>query len=444
MRARRLSTIADRLELIRLRYGEGLSRRAVGGRLGYSRKWVRHWSRRYRQGGEAALQARAHPRPGPLAEFGPAVGRAVVAYRRRYPRIGARRARVVLEQDPTLRGERLPSVRTIERAWKQAGLLTGGPPTTKPPPTPALPPAQPHAVWQLDHQDHLSAVGIGTGIVLQSTRDPHAALTIGADVFWGPGGAYTVAEDLLFDALRRRFVQWGLPQAISVDRGVRFLGQAQRTFPSRFELLCVGWGISVHQIRPGRPTDQGAVERLHQTLDAVFVGPSFDDLPALQAALNTHQADLNERFPSRAKGCHGRPPLIVHPLARHSGRSYDPAREWDTFDLAAVHRFLATWKWYRTADKQGAQVSFGHRNYGLGKAYRGMTVALRFLPDPPEVVVYELGSTPDDLGPEIRRFPCPFFEKGRIWGYSTVAWRPPGAGVHDRDAPPLMTGGPSL
>jgi len=349
-----------------------------------------------------------------------------------------------LDQDPTLRGERLPAVRTLERAWKQAGLLASHPPVTKPPPTSALPPPQPHAVWQLDHQDHLSATGIGTGLVLQSIRDPHAALTIGADVFWGPGGAYTVADDLLFDALRRRFVQWGRPETLSVDRGVRFLGQAQRTFPSRLELLCVGWGVRVHQIRPGRPTDQGAVERLHQTLDAVFIGPTFADLPALQAALDTHQADLNERFPSRAKGCAGQAPLIVHPHAGHSDRPFDPAQEWETFDLAAVHRFLATWKWYRTADKHGAQVSFGHRNYSLGKAYRGTTVALRFSADPPEVVVYELGVASEDLGPEIKRFHCPFFDKERILGDSTVAWRPPRPGVHEHDAPLLMTGGPSL
>src|SRR6266496_959805 len=92
MGTRHLSTIPDRLELVRLRYEEGLSRRMVGARLGYSRKWVRHWSRRYRQGGTAALQPVAHPRPGPLAHFAPAVARAVLAYRRTHPRMGARRA----------------------------------------------------------------------------------------------------------------------------------------------------------------------------------------------------------------------------------------------------------------------------------------------------------------------------------------------------------------
>lgn len=445
MGIRHVSTIAERVAMVRQRYGEGVSRRCAAARMGYGRSWVRHWSRRYRQGGEAALAPSRKPGRGPLASFPTVVRAAVLAYRREHPCIGARRALVALAQEPLLRGQALPTVRTVERAWKQAGLLPPRTPATRPPPPAALPPAAPHAVWQLDHQDHLSARGIGTGIVLQSIRDPHAALTVGADVFWGPGGASTVAEDHLFDALRRRFVQWGLPQTLSVDRGVRFLGQAQRTFPSRLELLCAGWGVRVHQIRPGHPTDQGAVERVHQTLDAVFVGPTYAALPALQAALDTHLADLNERFPSRAKGCGGRPPLVVHPTARHSGRPFDPAREWDTFDLAAVHRYLATWRWYRTADKQGAQISFGHRNYSLGKAYRGATVALRFLAEPAVMVVYALGTAPAEWGPEIKRFPCPFFAKARILGSSQVAWRPSDAGrAQLHDAPVLTTMGASL
>jgi hypothetical protein len=71
---------------------------------------------------------------------------------------------------------------------------------------------------------------------------PAAGLTIGADVFAERRGAHAVSEDAILDALRRHFVQWGLPRAIQVDGGVRFLGQSQRTFPSRFELFCAGLG----------------------------------------------------------------------------------------------------------------------------------------------------------------------------------------------------------
>jgi transposase InsO family protein len=178
----------------------------------------------------------------------------------------------------------------------------------------------PHAVWQIDHQDGLRVTGLAAPVVLQSIRAPAAGLTIGADVFAERRGAHAVPEDAILDALRRHVVQWGRPRAIQVDGGVRFLGPSQRTFPSRFALFCAGLGLQVQQIRPGRPTDKGAVERLHATLDGVLLGPVYPNVEALQQALDAPVALLNVHFPSRAKACHGQPPLVTSPHARHSGR----------------------------------------------------------------------------------------------------------------------------
>jgi hypothetical protein len=265
--------------------------------------------------------------------------------------------------------------------------------------------------------------GLTEPVVLQSVRAPAAGLTIGADVFAERRGAHAVPEDAILDALRRHFVQWGLPRAIQVDGGVRFLGLAQRTFPSRFELFCAGLGLQVQQIRPGRPTDNGAVERLHQTLDGVLLGPVYPSVGALQQALDDHVALLNAHFPSRATACRGQPPLAVYPHARHSGRPYDPAQEADLFDLAAVDRVLAQWQWHRQAAPSTGQISFANKNVHLGRAYKGQTVALRFDPTERQVVVYELGATPGTLGPEIRRFHCAAFDQDVILGTSTVASR---------------------
>jgi hypothetical protein len=442
--ARHRSTIADRLELVRLRFTEHVSRRTAAVRLGYSRSWVRRWSRRSRRGGEAALTPPAPPAPGPLARFRAPLAAAVLASRREHPRLGARRARLALEMNPVFRGEVLPSPRTIERAWKHAGLLPTRVPRTQAPPLSPGPTAAPHAVWQIDHQDHLTATGITSLLVLQTIRDPHAGLTIGGDIFRGPRGASGVPEDDLFDALRRRMAQWGKPTMLSVDGALRFLGQPQRTFPSRLELLCAGWGIVVHQIRPGRPTDHGSVERTHQILDAVVIGPPYPDPAALQTALDDHLTALNERFPSRAKNCRGQPPLVAFPQGRHSGRPFAPAQEWATFDLLAVDRFLAGWTWYRRAYKANGQISFANRNIGLGQAHAGTVVVLRFDPTTREVIAATLGSAPDQPGVEIKRFLCPTFTKEAILGSSTVASRPLDPGAHSNDAPPLQPGGTTL
>lgn len=205
---------------------------------------------------------------------------------------------------------------------------------------------------------------------------------------------------------------------------MRFLGQSQRTFPSRFELFCAGLGIQVQQIRPGRPTDNGAVERLHQTLDGFLLGPPFSGLTAAQTAPDAHLDLLNAHFPSRASACRGQPPLVAHPQARHSGRSYAPAHEADLFDLAAVDRVLAQWQWHRQAAPSTGQISFANKNVRVGAAYKGQAVALRFDPTDRQVVIYELGPAPGTLGPEIRRFHCAAFDQAAILGTSALTTRP--------------------
>jgi transposase InsO family protein len=443
MEARHDSSIHERLQLIALHRDEGLSCPKAAQRLGFSTGWARRWWRRYQKAGEAGLLTPKPPAPGPMSSFDVTVKEAMLSYRHTHLRIGARRALVILQPDPALSSARLPSARTIHRAYREAGLVSPHLHPEHPPATPLPTLIEPHAVWQIDHQDHLRVQGCQELVVLQSIRAVAAGLTIGADVFVSSGGANAVPEDTLFDALRRRMVQWGRPQAMGVDGGVRFLGQSQRTFPSRFELLCAGWGIQVHQTRPGHPTDNGAVERLHQTMDGIILGPPYADVASLQVELNEHLRMLNEDFPSRAKACHGHAPLELYPEARHSGRQYDPNREWDEFDLGAVDGQLEQWKWYRKVSGNDGQLSFANKNVRVGAKYKGQTVALRFDGCDRQVVAYELGGSPGELGQQIRRFHCSAFDKETILSSSEVAWRPSRSSEPPRhyDTTPSGTGG---
>ncbi len=418
--------VAERLELVRLIRVKQLTKAQAAHRLGRSTEWARKWWQRYLRGGEAALAPAPPPAPGPLARFTPRMAAAILTHRQTHPLLGARRARMTLEQDPNLQGDRLASVSTIHRAWVHAGLVSRGLPRDVPPKPPVLPTTDLHGVWEIDHQDHIRVKGLDTLLVLQSIRAPRAGLYIGADLFFGPRGAQAVPEDDLFDALRRRLAQWGRPLALSVDGGLRFLGQPQRQFPSRLELLCAGLGIAVVPIRPGQPTDHASIERQHWTLDGILIGVDYTErqLTAIQAVADQHLADLNARFPSRAKACGGLPPLVAHPEACHSGRAYDPLREWEEFDLAGVDRLLSGWRWHRLVGQRTGQISFADRNVGVGKAWAGKVVALRFDPTDRQVVIYEAGHTPDELGPEIKRFHCPAFDKEMIVGNSQVAIRP--------------------
>lgn len=429
MTPRQSSRVADRLTLVRWKES-GQTLAGASQALGYRPVWGRTWWRRYRAGGEAALRPVRSPAPGPLATFAPAVRQAALAYRRAHPRVGARRARLALEDDPPLHGLPLPSPSTRHRAWVAAGPVPPRLPRDAPA-APIVPPPAPadlHAIWELDHQDGLHLAGVAMPVVLQDVRAPAAGLIVGADLFLGPHGAQAVPVDDVLDALRRHLVTWGRPLVLSVDRDVRFFGQPQRQFPSRLELFCAGLGIAVVPIRPAHPTDHGAVERQHRTPDGVVLGPTWTDLAAAQTALDAHVVALNTRFPSRARVCGGQPPLRAHPTATHSGRPYDPAREWDDFDLEAVDRVLATWVWHRLVGKQTGQISFGNRNVSVGMVWAGQPVTLRFDPADRQVVVAAPGAQVGATGPTIKRFHCPAFDQATILGHSSVAPRPVTAG----------------
>jgi hypothetical protein len=336
-----------------------------------------------------------------------------------------------LESDAALAGEELPSASTVHRAWSAEGLVVPAAVRETPPRPPALPvdPTDPHAVWQIDHQDGLRLPGLSTAVVLQNVRAPAAGLIVGADLFEGPHGAHAVPMDTVLDGLRGCFVRFGKPCALSVDGGIHFLGRSQRSLPSRCELFCAGHGIAVVPIRRGRPTDHGAVERQHLTLDGFLDGPPRASLDAARAALDAHVVALNTRFRSRARVCGGRPPLTAHPTAQHSGRPYDPATEWDDFDLAAVDHVLAGWRWCRKVSDLG-QISFAKTRVGVGRAYKGRHLPLRFDPSDRHVVVYQPGDKPGVLGPELTRFVCPAFSKEVVLGTSAIAALPqPNAGT---------------
>ncbi|MGH2355671.1 MAG: hypothetical protein ACRDJN_29035, partial [Chloroflexota bacterium] len=147
-------------------------------------------------------------------------------------------------------------------------------------------------------------------------------------------------------------------------------------------------------------------------------------------------AALNSRFPSRAAVCGGRPPLVAHPTAIHSGRPYDPAREADLFDPAAVDRVLSQWRWHRLVGKRTGQFSFADRSVSVGKAWGGQAVTLRFDPTDRQVVVAAPGTRPGEEGAEIKRFHCPAFEPDAIRGAGCRASSPRSSPLRPGDRPP--------
>jgi len=178
-------------------------------------------------------------------------------------------------------------------------------------------------------------------------------------------------------ALRWAFLHRGLPQRFDLDHDSVFYDNTSPSpFPTRVHLWLIALGIEVRFGRKGRATDHGFVERMHQTsVQQAILGQTFTEAPALLAALDDRLEFLNTCLPCRSLG--GRPPLVAHPEACHSGRAYRPEWEEELLDLNRVYAYLARGRWFRYVSVQG-QFSLGDHRYSVGKDLANQTVEITF------------------------------------------------------------------
>ncbi len=217
----------------------------------------------------------------------------------------------------------------------------------------------------------LNVVDKATGAMLQSRA---------IDVTKGPGRRRKVSFAEVQAVLRDTFAVWGRPDRLQTDKELVFEGHPADQFPSRFQQWLAGLGVSPERTRPGRPQDQGRVERTHRTLsDFACSLEERQNLAQFQQALDYHRWVFNTQFPSRAKGCNGQPPLRAHPTLQTPRRPYSPEAEWFLFSLDQVAHLLAQHPLVRKVNSRG-QISLGGRLYSVGRRYAGLHVQVQFDP----------------------------------------------------------------
>jgi hypothetical protein len=185
--------------------------------------------------------------------------------------------------------------------------------------------------------------------------------------------------------LRRAFLQYGLPERISLDHDSVFYDNAS---PSPFPLIIHFWlialGIAVRFIEKPPPAEHSLIERTHQTMyQQAVADQTFTDEDALQLRLTDRRHFLNHDFPTQALD--GRPPLEAYPEAVHSGRPYRPEWEESMLDLERVYDYLAQGRWFRRTSSQG-QFSLGGQIYNAGKDFAEQQLEITFNPQARELV----------------------------------------------------------
>lgn len=395
------TTPAQRREFY-ARHLQGETYEQIARQYGLSKECVRYWCRRQRDGG-SCVTSYHRPPSGALARFHPLVKYVILRLRLEHPRWGPGRIRVKLRQRPSLRGKALPSQASIGRylrGWsrfqravkprvKQQRLAS---------------PTQVHQRWQVDFKLDL-ALADGSKVNLMTVYDPVAGACLGAWVFPAPLAAQRgerVSLQQLQTGLRLCFARWQtLPFEIQTDNESVFVGKCGDVLPSPFTLWLAGLGIKHLLIRPGRPTDNGGVERTHQTLNAYVIlrRQPWLNQRELQQALDRGVGELVFELPSQAADCRGRPPAEAHPELQRHVRPFWLEWEWALFDLEQVDQCLAAVTCQRRVNKAG-QISLGgrHEYYSVGRSYANQEVLVRFDPCGREFVFYSIAAPATEIG----------------------------------------------
>jgi len=363
--------------------------------LGLSYWTVRKWSRRTRQGALPQLvSAIGRPRRGPLAHAHPLIRYLVLRWKRQHPAWGADYIVWRLGQHTSLRNVPLPDPSTVWRYWRSFGARLAprrqGTPVGKPPPV-----RQVHGLWQLDFKESVDVPGVGPTTFSQA-RDAVGRATVLHRIHPAADPAHRIVklttEQVQTDC-RIAFREWGLPDAIQTDHASLFIDDDPSPFPTRLTLWWIGLGIEPHWIRRS-PCENGSVERTHRTLvERTLSGRTFSAGSPLQAQVDADCDELNRQCPSRAKGCHGLPPVVAHPELCWPKRLYDPVYEEDLFQQQRIDTYLTTFTWTRKVNARG-RLSLGNQRYGLGCAWAGKSVSIRFVPEQQAFVFTDLAAQP--------------------------------------------------
>jgi len=378
MTRRSTTSYEERLVLVQQKEA-GASLRQIAQQVGLSWSWARKWWRRYRKAGKAGLTSGPPTSRGPLSRFAPRVRYVALRLRREHPGWGPGVVLEAMRDRPSLGGYALPSAPSLWRYYQRFGGRILRPKVRRRVPGQPKPsaPQEVHQRWQLDLQQKIPTHP--QRITVLNIRDEVGRATVGSFVHPAGAGGRLSLEEIRTD-LRQTFPRWGFPDALQTDHDTVVVGHPHQLFPSPFTLWLVGLGIEHHLITPGRPRENGTVERFHRTWDGLVLSPDVQGTPSFWQARSTKMVTwANERLPSRAKGCHGQPPLKAHPELRHPRRSYHPSRELALFDLKRVDAYLSQWTWPRLVGKTG-QVYLSDRAYAVGRAYRGQTIEVTYDP----------------------------------------------------------------
>lgn len=225
----------------------------------------------------------------------------------------------------------------------------------------------PHDVWQLDAEGNKPVNGIGT-IAQLNIKDTFSKVYV-QSYPWLAANKRSHPRRVDYQlALRLAWTEFGMNDALQVDHDSVYYDNTHISpFPTPFHLWLEGLGIQLIFTPKGKPYRQGAAERSHQTLDTqICQGQTFTNWRGLWKRSQQRRFALNNYI-----GCrmfNDQAPLQYYPNARHSGRSYDIAKEESIFDQDRVYRYLAKLGTWQRKFNSNRSVQLGGQKYFIRQA----------------------------------------------------------------------------
>ncbi len=345
-----VSVMSKRREFVTLAQSEGTNIRELCRRFGISPTTGYKWLGRFRVGGITGLAELARrPLRSPM-RTAPEIERSVLQLRDAHPAWGGRKLRAWLL---ARRRHGVPSPSTITAILRRYGRIDLAL-SVQHTAWQRFEHEAPNQLWQMDFKGHF-AVGEGRCHPL-TVLDDHSRFALGL-VACGNEMGQTVREQLT-----SIFRCYGLPERMVMDNGGPWGHDGEHPYtPLTVWLLRLG--IAVSHGRPYHPQTQGKDERFHRTLKAeVLQGSVFRNLDQCQRVFDRWRNVYNFERPHQALD-------LAVPSSRYlvSQRPFPeqlPPPEYGSGDLV------------RKVQAQGIIWVKG-REYKVGKAFRGLPVALR-------------------------------------------------------------------
>jgi len=375
------TTLEERIE-IGERWEAGETDPEIAKAMGRSVWVVRKWRRRYEREGRSGLAScMGRPPSGALGQFPKRVREVIGEMREANPGWGPDTIGVELKKDTEFQNAELPSRSRIAAFLNQEGYTRSYERHSELPQPEKKVTQHVHEEWEMDAQGVVDVKAVGRVSIINIV-DVRSHLKVESFPCVDTSHPNTQHYQLI---LRRAFLQYGLPERISLDRDSVFYDNASASpYPTTLHLWLIALGVEIRFIEDPPPTEHSLIERTHQTIyQQAIAGQTFTDSDALQQRLTDRRNFLNHDFPSRT--LKHRSPLQTYPEARHSGRPYHPQWEEAMLDIQHIYDYLAQGRWFRRSSLQG-QFSLGACRYSVGRDFSEQQLEITFDPQKRELV----------------------------------------------------------